>query len=129
MHIKLTGKLLFQVIVMLSLGLFFTNCTRDQFESPQPENVSFKNDLIPLFNNSCNSIGCHNNGGIYPDLSEENAYDEITGRGLIDDEFPENSLLYRRMIDNETPMPIAGLLLEYQSQQVLVWIQEGHLNN
>ena len=91
--------------------------------------MSFKNDLIPLFNQSCNIVGCHSSGGIAPDLSEENAYQSLTSiADMIDLENPEKSEIYVRMIDTQNPMPMSGVL-SYQSKQVLSWIKDGAKDN
>ncbi len=90
--------------------------------------MSFQNDIIPVFNQSCNTVGCHNEGGIPPDLSAANAYVNLTTKDLIDLDFPENSLIYKRMTDVQSPMPINGVL-DYESKQVLSWIKDGAQDN
>ena len=98
-------------------------------EPALPENVSFQNDLIPLFNNSCNSAGCHSNNGVPPDLSEANAYDNLMGMtDMVDIVHPEKSKLYTRMIDTQNPMPPSGVM-SYQASQVLSWITDGANKN
>ena len=114
---------------MVSVGFF--SCEYEEIEpvTELPENVSFQTDLIPIFNQSCNSVGCHNAGGISPDLSEGNAYTVLTTGDMLDLNNPENSILYKRMIDVQKPMPLSGILSKSQTNKVLVWIKEGALNN
>ena len=125
-------KKYFSIIItltMFSIGL--TSCEWSQIEPVDvlPENVSFGNDLIPIFTQSCNSVGCHNSGGISPDLSEENGFNDITSGNMLNIDNPENSELYIRMIDVQSPMPISGILSKTQTDKVLVWIIEGAQNN
>ena len=77
-------------IAMLSVGL--TSCEWKQIEPIDvlPENVSFSNDVIPIFTQSCNSVGCHNSGGISPDLSEENAFNVLTTGNMLNIDNPAN---------------------------------------
>ncbi len=119
----------FIILLTISIGLF--SCKYEKLEpaTELPENVSFQTDLIPLFNQSCNTVGCHNANGIPPDLSAGNAYSDITTRaGMIDLDIPENSKMYSRMIDVQSPMPPSGVM-NYESLQVLSWITDGAKNN
>jgi len=114
---------------MVSIGLFSCKYEKIEPATELPENVSFQTDLIPLFNQSCNSVGCHNAGGISPDLSPANAYTNITTiDNMIDLDNPGNSMLYMRMVDTKSPMPLSGVM-PYESSQVLSWITDGASNN
>ena len=125
--IQLNYRLLFMVLLITSLY----SCEYEEMVPPStlPENVSFSSDLIPIFNQSCNSTGCHSVDGISPDLSEGNAYTDIIDGNLIDLNNAENSILYMRMTDVQSPMPVSGILSETQTNKVLVWIREGAQNN
>lgn len=121
----------YKLVVLFMLSLVAFSCTYEKIEIADelPQNVSFQNDLIPLFNRSCNSIGCHNAGGIAPDLSAENSYKSLTTvANMIDLETPENSVFYIRMIDAQRPMPLSGVM-PYESQQVLSWIKDDAQEN
>ena len=121
----------YKFIALLAFSLFFSSCTYEKIElvTELPQNVSFQNDLIPLFNQSCNIVGCHNTGGIAPNLSEENAYHSLTTiANMIDLDSPEKSTIYMRMIDTQKPMPLSGVMT-YESQQVLSWITDGAKEN
>ncbi len=119
------------IFFILSICLCFTSCEWEQIEPVEtmPENVSFQNDVMPIFNQSCNTTGCHNAGGIPPDLSAENAHNVLETGDMLNMATPENSTLYTRMIDLANPMPIAGILSESQTNIILVWITEGAKNN
>ncbi len=120
----------YKIIILLMISIGSYSCVWEQVEpsTDVPENVSFQNDLIPMFNQNCNTTGCHDLNGTPPDLSPANAYMEITTKGWIDATTPENSILYKRMIDTKSPMPPWGVL-DYPSKQVLSWIKEGAKNN
>jgi hypothetical protein len=91
--------------------------------------VSFANDIIPIFNQSCNGAGCHNTGGVPPDLSPTNAYNALTSGGYINTTLPEESELYQWMKGNRNiPMPIDGANAAYNAK-VLAWIRQGAQNN
>ncbi len=91
--------------------------------------VSFSVDIIPIFNSSCNSSGCHNSGGIAPELTSINAFSTLTNGGYIDTGSPESSELYLWMTgERGTPMPPSGVNKDYNSL-VLAWIKQGAINN
>lgn len=101
-----------------------------EIPGPIGDEYSFANDVIPIFNEGCNTTGCHNVGGIPPDLSAENAYNSLFDNSLIDTIAPEMSELYLWMIGEKgIPMPpISGPDPVYNAV-VLAWITEGAKNN
>jgi hypothetical protein len=129
-------KIIFSGGLIAFMLVFLAGCYYDEVlpEPPPPvdnsgQEISFAQDIIPIFNQSCNDSGCHNNGGRAPDLSPENAFDALTNGGYIDTVAPENSELYLWMIgDKGAPMPISGSDASYNST-VLTWISQGALNN
>ncbi len=94
-----------------------------------PANLSYSEDVLAIFNRSCNRGGCHNSGGVPPDLSPQNGYNYMVYGGMIDTANPENSLIYLSMNDLKNPMPPEGLLSVYERSIVLGWIQQGANNN
>jgi len=123
-------KIQFKLVIIFAISVFMFSCKYEKIEPSNtlPENVSFQNDIIPMFNQSCNTVGCHNEGGIPPDLSLGNAYVNLTTKDLIDLDFPENSLIYMRMTDVQSPMPLTGVM-DYESKQVLSWVKDGAQDN
>jgi hypothetical protein len=123
------------LIALLVLGLVMSfslvSCEWEEYKvSDIPiEEVSFSNDIMPIFNQSCNSVGCHNAGGIPPDLSPANGWQDLYDTDMIDLDNPANSELYVRMIDNASPMPLNGVLSPTVTNTVLVWIEEGAKDN
>ncbi len=90
--------------------------------------VSFSNDIAPILNNSCNISGCHNAGGIRPDLTVTNAYTSLTG-GYINTADPQASELYLWMTGKKgVPMPTSGINKDYNAL-ILAWIKQGANNN
>ena len=58
------------------------------------ETMSFKTDIIPLFNNSCAKAGCHAAGAKNPDLTEANAYKVLTDGSYIKANDPDNMAIF-----------------------------------
>ncbi len=115
-------------IIILTILATLLSCQNKKITNPVPVNVSFSKDIMPIFNQSCNTAGCHAPGYTAPDLTSSNAYADLLKDNLVDTQTPENSTLYKRMVDNTQPMPPAGVLT-YASSVVLVWIQEGAKDN
>lgn len=117
------------IAVILIAGL---GCYNDAVIYPVGDytgEVSFTSDVIPIFNAECNTSGCHNPGGVKPDLSPANAYISLTTGGYIIIETPEESELYRWMKGLEAvPMPPSGSDA-LNTSIVLAWIQQGALEN
>lgn len=90
--------------------------------------MSFTGDIIPIFNSSCNTSGCHN-GSVAPNLTSGNAYSALTTGGYLNTSNPESSELYQWMKGNRsTVMPLSGANPTYNAK-VLAWIKQGALNN
>jgi hypothetical protein len=114
--------LLFTIIL-----LWISSCANYERPGEEPiQDVSFSEDLIPFFETSCAYAGCHNTGGIPPDLTEDFAYASLTNGGYIDTDNPEQSLLYTKISEG-------GSMERYSTprdtQMVLQWIIEGAENN
>jgi hypothetical protein len=89
--------------------------------------VSFVNDIMPIFNKSCNGSGCHNAGGKAPVLVPANAYNNLSN--YINTNEPKNSELYLWMAGKRgTPMPLTGPVKDYNAL-ILAWIKQGAQNN
>ncbi len=91
--------------------------------------VSFTTDIIPIFNSSCNTSGCHSPGGKSPDLTILNAYNSLTDGGYTNTGDPQTSELYLWMTGKKgTPMPVGGINKDFNSL-VLAWIKQGAQND
>ena len=126
-------RLIFVKVLVLIMALFLIKSC--YYDSNLPDTVdpgveiSFANDLIPIWDKDCNSSGCHSPGDIPPDLTPANAYDAIISGNYVDLNNPENSELYLWMRgDRNLPMPLTGPNADYNAK-VLTWIIQGALNN
>jgi len=119
------------IITIISLG-FLSGCKYDEIlpETIDPgELISFSEDIIPIFEADCNSSGCHDAGQVPPDLSPANAYNAIIDGDYINLTTPEESEFYLWVSGGGSiPMPIEGTDPNIESA-ILVWIQQGALNN
>lgn len=119
----------FKILVIFSSFVFFAGCTSDYYEPIEvvlPETVSFSDNIIPIFNKSCNMSGCHNGSGPSPDLTEANAYNDLFANNLIDTIAPESSELYVKLV---VPGTHDGKSSDEQRALILKWIQQGAKNN
>ena len=117
------------ILLIFILGQCTYNVEYNEPDVIITEDVSFQDDIIPIFNESCNFSGCHNEGGKAPDLSPANAYDALLSGNYIDTIAPDNSELYQWMIGNRSlDMPLTGPDATYNAL-VLKWITEGAQNN
>lgn len=92
-----------------------------------PQNVSFKNDVMPIFDSSCNSSGCHDAEGSHsPILVADQAYDALLSGQYINTVEPEKSGLYVAL---QSGMPPSGPLSDNEMKIILGWITEGAKDN
>lgn len=120
--------------IVLLTGIIF--CMKGcQYEHYKPaeldgdDTISFRIDIIPIFENDCLD-GCHDNqGGIPPILTKEDAYVNLINGNYIDQEDPENSMLYKRMVEVDNIMPPDGKLPDQQLLLIKTWIEQGAQNN
>jgi len=93
--------------------------------------VSFANDIIPVFNQSCSISGCHGSGGANPDLTASKAYNALVNGGYINLADPKSSKLYMRLTGKLTPaMPLGGSSNPSNiNALVLTWITQNAKNN
>lgn len=122
-------------LILVSAALFFlAGCYKDKTvvsdtgeEVTRP--VSFANDIIPIFNSSCNTAGCHNAGGKAPDLSAPNAFTSLSSGSYFNAADAQSSELYLWMTGKKgTPMPVSGINKDYNAL-ILAWIKQGAQNN
>lgn len=129
----LHNKKKYSVWAVLSL-LLFIGCYKDKtvvFDTGAEitRQVSFSQDIIPIFNSSCNASGCHSAGGKAPDLSATNAFGSLTTGNYFDANAPESSTIYLWMTGKKsTPMPVGGVNKDYNAL-ILAWIKQGAQNN
>jgi len=121
------------VILLALIAAVMSSCYYDEVikaeENIDVGEVTFSNDIIPIFNQSCNVSGCHARGGQKPDLSPENAYNSLINGNYVNVDSPENSELYLWVKgENALPMPPSGSDATINAN-ILAWIEQGALNN
>lgn len=120
-------KLIFSLILSITL---FGACEYE-FIQPEkvviPETISFSEDVIPIFNGSCNFSGCHAAGFAILDLSPGNAYDDLFRKGLIDIDVPAQSGVYVKL--SESGSTHMGRSTATEQATILEWINKGAKNN
>ncbi len=125
-------KKILLIVIAITGIMVWQSCQYDWYDPvdyippPPGDTTYFSLEIIPIFNNSCNSGSCHGAGGIPPDLSPANAYADLFARNQIDTVTPENSKLYIKCAPG-------GSMNKYcqpgDPELILQWIKEGALNN
>jgi hypothetical protein len=92
-----------------------------------PDEISFKDDIIPIFNSDCNTTGCHVEGHFAVDLTPDNAYQDLFAKNMVDVDSPESSPLYTKLIESGGTHD--GRSTPTQQELILKWIQDGALDN
>lgn len=125
-------KTIVYILCLTGFGLAsFLACTYDEVFPPDldpGQEISFSQEIVPIFDRSCNGAGCHNGSGAPPDLRPANAYDALWTGGYINIEIPEQSDLYLWMTEVKGPMPPLGANAT-DNAVVLQWITQGAKNN
>jgi hypothetical protein len=93
--------------------------------------VSLGDDLIPLFAKNCSMSGCHNSGGIKPDLTADKVYNSLINGKYVDIDTPEKSELYLWLTGKRAAaMPVGAANNPSNiNQLVLAWIKQGAKSN
>lgn len=119
------------IAVSLVLGLLTGACYNDTFpdesQIPLPENVSYAQEIQPIWNQSC--VSCHQ-GNQDPDLRANVSFNVLTGDGWVIPGNADGSILFRSLIgDGVSLMPPGNPLTTAKINLVKQWINEGALNN
>lgn len=92
--------------------------------------MSFSNDIIPLFTKSCALSGCHVPGGKTPDLTAANAFNSLTVGSYIKANDPDNSVVVLWLTGKKSPvMPLGTGPDADINAKVYAWIKQGAKNN
>jgi hypothetical protein len=118
-------------------------CSHEKENTPAPvvkplpcaisDTVSFQKNIVPIFNQHCNTSGCHS--GSKPEknfnLEPSKAYATLTkkGSGYVDTIDPTGSVLYSAMVAVENPMPPKGRLDSCTLKMIQFWMKQGGKNN
>lgn len=128
-------KKLFLHIVLLAFTLFFIASCQYKFivepaePPPNPvDTIYLSQDVVPIWNDGEHCTSCHKAGGTAPDLTPENAYDQIMSMGLVDTQDPPESLIYK-FPNPDTDTHTWKKYTENQAATVLQWIEQGAIDN
>ena len=112
---------------MLLILAFFTSCEYEKIQpldtSDLPGEVSFIEHIQPVFTENC--VKCHG-GSTSPDLSEGNAYFDLTSGNYIDTDNPGNSYIYQKLSGSGS---MAAYADDYERALILKWIEQGAEDN
>ena len=126
-HLKIMAAILFVVAII------FSHCKKVSapIDCHLPATVSFSHDILPIFNASCSTSGCHTSPSPKAslNLSAGVAYSQLFAKSEVDTLNPEKSLLYYHMNSFSGPMPPSGRLDNCTIKLVLRWIDQKAKNN
>jgi hypothetical protein len=111
-------------LVLVAAVLGFSRCEKYQYTPPvinEEDTLSFQTDIQPIFTSNC--IACHG-GTVDPDLREGRSYQSLT-TGAYVDQPGETSRLYTIMTSSSHESRSS----DADKQKVLIWINQGALNN
>lgn len=93
-------------------------------------NVSYSQQVQPLFNLGCDYLGCHDDETMAGNLSLTNYISATTAPGVIRPRDTTSSILIQR-IEGKGPImpPAASPLNQNQIKGLKTWIMEGAKNN
>jgi len=112
-------------LVLVVFAVSVIACEKYVIEGPvKPKDVSFANDIVPIFTKNC--VSCHTAGKTAPNLDAAAAYSSITSRKLVTVSAPETSKLYDKLLSSPLHMPKAT---PAEKLTILTWIEEGAKDN
>jgi hypothetical protein len=120
------------IILVMILVATFSACEYE-FIEPKKSNIlpadtlSFATDIIPIFAND-NCINCHSSAGTQFSLTADKAFQNISDLNLVDLDQAEKSILYS-VPNPANPEPHSGVYSVDNAARILIWIQQGAMNN
>lgn len=117
------GLLSAWLILGLGLAIFLTNsCTHEGITADQTEPICFTEQVLPIFQNSCGTSGCHDA------QTREGDYVFTDYASIMKSITPGNaskSKAYQAMISNVEIMPPNNPLPQDKRTIVRLWIEQG----
>lgn len=125
-------NILINIGLLLALGFGLSGCYKDIIKpdlpvdpNAPPKQVSYNNELKPLFAANCTDAGCHVTGAHKPYLTPDISYVQIVNGGFVNLALPKESSLYKWINgDMQQYIPSAS-----DRQKVYDWIRLGAPNN
>ncbi len=109
---------------------FFSCKKKTTTQQTLPDTVSFSQHIVPIFNASCVSGGCHS--GSSPaaglNLASNVAYSQLFSKHEIDTVNVNSSELYKEVASGAMPQG-AAKLSDYNISLIQKWIQQKAKNN
>lgn len=126
-----------KILILLCSIFIFTACQYEEIkvddevitEPIDPTvDISFANEILPIFTDGNNCTACHTTGKTAPDLSTANAYQSLVSGGFVVDANPEGSKIYTY------PSPSASThrwktYSNKEAELIFTWINQGVKNN
>jgi hypothetical protein len=116
---------LLAAFILIAAIVGFSSCEKYSW-IPVPINtadtIHFQTEIQPIFNANC--VSCHTSIR-KPDLRDGKSYESLTTNGMIDQP-GETSILYLQMTTETSHIPRSS---DADKQKVLIWINQGALNN
>lgn len=92
--------------------------------------MSFANDINPIFQKNCALSGCHVSGGHAPDLTVANSYNSLMNGNYIKANDPDNSMIMLWLTGKKSPaMPLGSGTNTEINAKIYAWIKQGAKNN
>lgn len=115
-------------LALVSIGVLFllnNSCKHDEIPADKFQIISFKDQVVPIFQNSCGTKGCHDSGSSeagYDFTNSEEIYNSLVPSVPKD---PSKSKAYRAMTSTFQIMPPNGSLTTTQRTIIRLWIEQG----
>ncbi len=121
----------FKILILMGMAFSLGSCYNDTFpedNGPAPTDVSYSNDIQPMWDNDC--VSCHQ-GNIPPDLRSATSYNSLLNGGYVITENADDSVLYHSLLGSNgvSLMPPGAMWPASSIQKVEAWINEGAKNN
>jgi len=96
------------------------------------DTVYFKNDILPILQSSCGTMGCHSQESATEGVVLTN-YQDIIETGDVEPGRPDNSEIYELITeedeDDRMPPPPNDRLSQEKIEMIRTWIEQGAKNN
>ena len=128
-----TLKFLFALIMVILLmsGCVYNFILPEEVldpDDPDAPEISFKQEIVPIFTSNNNCTSCHDTGGQIPDLTAENAYTSLNSTRYINSATPEESMIYT-WPHPDTDSHKQKKYTSAEAAKVLIWINQGAKDN